>query len=49
MEIIKVNENKEKYMNLILEADPYEHVTTSYINKSEMYVKVVKIRLFVQY
>jgi len=40
MEIKRINENKEKYMNLLLEADPDENVIKSYINKSDMYIGI---------
>lgn len=38
MEIKKIINNKEKYMNLLLEADPDETVVKQYINNGEMYV-----------
>ena len=38
MEIKKIINNKEKYMNLLLEADPDESVVKQYINNGEMYV-----------
>jgi len=40
MKIKRINENKEKYMNLLLEADPDENVIKSYINKGDMYVGI---------
>ena len=36
--IVKVDENKEQYMNLLLEADPDEDVVKKYIQEGEMYV-----------
>lgn len=38
MKIEKVEENKEKYMNLLLEADPEAEVVKQYINKGDMYI-----------
>lgn len=38
MKIEKVEENRERYMNLLLEADPEEAVVKNYINKGDMYV-----------
>ena len=38
MEIKKIIDNKEKYMNLLLEADPEESVVKQYINNGDMYV-----------
>lgn len=40
MEIKRINGNKVKYMNLLLEADPEENVIKGYINKGDMYVGI---------
>ena len=57
MEIKKIINNKEKYMNLILEADPDENVVNNYINKREnkndckidLACGDVEIELFIKY
>lgn len=36
--IEKIEENKEKYMELLLEADPEETVVMGYINQGDMFV-----------
>lgn len=38
MKIEKVESNKEKYMNLLLEADPEAEVVKQYISKGDMYI-----------
>ena len=38
MKIEKVIENKDKYLKLLLEADPEENVVRSYIESGDMYV-----------
>ena len=40
--IIKIKENKDNYMNLLLEADPDKDVVSKYIQNGEMYVIKVK-------
>ena len=41
MIIEKVKENKEKYMQLLLEADPEESVVKKYINDGDMYIGLI--------
>lgn len=41
MKIKKIEEDKEKYMDLLLEADPERDVVNKYINDADMYVGIV--------
>ena len=41
MKIEKVIENKERYLNLLLEADPEEDVVKGYLDKGDMFVGTV--------
>jgi len=41
MKIEQVKENKEKYMELLLEADPDESVVKKYVNEGDMYIGIV--------
>lgn len=38
LKVIKIEKNKNKYINLLLEADPDSSVVSKYIEKGEMYV-----------
>ena len=38
MEIKKIESNKEKYLNLLLEADPEKEAIDKYLEKGEMYI-----------
>lgn len=40
MEIIKINDNKEKYLDLILEADPDVDVVNKYLYIGDMYAVI---------
>ena len=40
MEIKKIEKNKEKYMNLLLEADPERDIVNKYIDNADMYVGI---------
>ena len=41
MKIEKVVNDKEKYLNLLLEADPEEDVVKAYLDKGDMFVGIV--------
>lgn len=41
MKIEKIEENKEKYIDLLLEADPDESVVKKYIDNGDMYIGIV--------
>lgn len=41
MKIEKVVKDKEKYLNLLLEADPEEDVVKAYLDKGDMFVGIV--------
>ena len=41
MKIEQIKANKEKYMELLLEADPDINVVKKYINKSDMYIGTI--------
>lgn len=38
MNIVKIENEKEKYMELLLEADPDENIVKSYLNNSDMFL-----------
>lgn len=40
MEIVKIEENKEKYMYLLYEADPDEELVKEYLKHGDMYVVI---------
>jgi len=40
MKIKQVKENKEKYIELLLEADPDKNVVKKYINEGDMYIGI---------
>ena len=40
MEIIQIKENKEKYLDLILQADPDLNIVNNYLNTGDMYAIV---------
>lgn len=40
MEIKKIENNKEQYMELLLEADPDKDVINKYINNADMYIGI---------
>lgn len=40
MEIKKIEKNKEKYMDLLLEADPERDIVNKYIDNADMYVGI---------
>lgn len=40
MKIEKIEENKEKYIDLLLEADPEENVVKKYIDNGDMYIGI---------
>ena len=41
MQIKKVNENKSKYMNLLLDADPDEDIVKKYLESGDLYVGII--------
>lgn len=41
MKIVKVEKDREKYMDLLLEADPDRDVVMKYINEGDMFVGIV--------
>lgn len=41
MKTEKVLDNKEKYLSLLLEADPEENVVKNYLNSGDMYIGLV--------
>ena len=41
MQIKKVNENKSKYMNLLLDADPDEDIVNKYLKSGDLYVGII--------
>lgn len=38
MEIVKIENEKDKYMELLLEADPDENIVRSYLDNSDMFI-----------
>ena len=41
MQIKKINDNKNKYMNLLLDADPDIDIVKEYLDKGDLYVGVI--------
>ena len=41
MQIKKVNENKSKYMNLLLDADPDNDIVYKYLKSGDLYIGVI--------
>lgn len=48
MEIIEIKENREKYMELLLEADPNKNIVEKYIQNGDMYVIVENNKIFAE-
>ena len=40
MEIKKIENNKDKYMDLLLEADPEEDIVRKYLDKGDLYIGI---------